>query len=430
MKPLAEALALLLFMGPVLPASAQVWNEETQTIDYVDDQGNVQGSTPATSSTDAAAEKPASDTGASGGVEDLQKMYDKAIASEKESGKTMVWDGDKMVPAPDNLQNPLTPDAMAKGWRPVVVGGEVVGACNGSECTAQGLQPDLFGPPSSGTTADNQNTAANGMINSLLNGGDKGGGNLINSLLNPAGGNSASSNIQIPCAPSTPNCLIDNKKETPPAANPEPSQGNKEAVTDFVTQNATNELAGQNDPNSGTGSPNYGSADNPMTGLAFAPDGSGAFDLPPSAGSTGGKDIGMSGMVAQGNGGDAGRAINCKQAGNCEAVAQSLIDFHEGLKRGRVDGPDDPNAISVAQTSERLRSSAAYREAVGIQERSASGVAAISGALADGAQLDDQGANDAGANFDGTGANRAAIPTKKCSRHIMGRVGVCPDSSD
>lgn len=84
---------------------------------------------------------------------DLQQTYKNALDQEKQTGKTMVWDGATMVPAPKDFQNPLTPDAMAAGWRPVVVNGEVAGACDGSQCTAPVLQPDLFisrqgGPPS------------------------------------------------------------------------------------------------------------------------------------------------------------------------------------------------------------------------------------------------------------------------------------------
>lgn len=400
MKPLAEALAVLLFAGSAAPVFA------ADPIPAEDPPA----ATPA--------DTPAADAGASDPLGDLQKMYDTAIASEKETGKTMVWDGDKMVPAPDNFQNPLTPDAMSAGWRPVVVGGEVVGACNGSMCTAQGLQPDLFGPPSSCTAAD--------CYAALPPDGPKDPAKPEAPVPQDPNAGRLGPNEQGPCPPNNQNCR---DSEPAPEPTPEPTPENKEAVVKNVTEAAEKSLA-DGDPNSGTGSPNYGGAADPggFGPLAFAPDGSGAYNLPPG-GSTGGNGIGGNGVVSQGGpAGDAGRAINCKQAGNCEAVAQSLIDFHEGLKRGRVDGPGDANAISVAQTSERLRTSGAYNEALGIQQRSASGVAAISGALADGAELDDQGASDAGGNFDGTGATRAAIPTKKCDRHIMGRVGVCPGS--
>gem|GEM_PF-7036880 len=75
---------------------------------------------------------------------DPQLTYKRALEQEKHTGKTMVWDGMAMVPAPEGFRNPLTPDAMAAGWRPVVVNGEVVGACDGSQCTSQALQPNLF----------------------------------------------------------------------------------------------------------------------------------------------------------------------------------------------------------------------------------------------------------------------------------------------
>ncbi len=75
---------------------------------------------------------------------DPQQTYKNALEQEKQTGKTMVWDGMTMVPAPEGFRNPLTPHAMAAGWRPVIVNGEVVGACDGSQCTSSALQPGLF----------------------------------------------------------------------------------------------------------------------------------------------------------------------------------------------------------------------------------------------------------------------------------------------
>lgn len=75
---------------------------------------------------------------------DLQQAYKNALEYEKQTGRTMVWDGVTMVPAPEGFRNPLTSDAMAAGWRAVIVNGEVVGACDGSQCTSQALQSGLF----------------------------------------------------------------------------------------------------------------------------------------------------------------------------------------------------------------------------------------------------------------------------------------------
>lgn len=434
MKPLAAALAALLFSGPALPASAQVWNEKTQSYDYVDDQGNVQGSTPASPDAATAAgtsgATPAADAGGAGAMPDPAKVYEAAIASEKESGKTMVWDGDQMVPAPEGFQNPLTPDAMAAGWRPVMSGNEVVGACNGSVCTAQGLQPDLFGgPPASGTTADNLN-ASTTPPDPAPAATPAPGANPPAPMQWNEQGPLAPGQIRLP--PPGQDAPGGNASTPPPAPTPE----NFEAVNNFVTQNAQNELDGQNGPNSGTGSPSYEGADNPMTGMAFAPDGSGAYDLPPGPGVTGGQTLGPDGQIAQGRGTestgstggrDGGRAINCKEAGNCEAVAQNLIDFHQGLKNSRPEGPTDSNVIPVASTEGRLRASPAFLEAEAAQTVGRSAVAAVTGELAEGASLDDQGVTDAGEPF--TGASRTRrnrIPTGNCSQHIMQSVGVCP----
>ncbi|MCL4316065.1 MAG: hypothetical protein M1527_04285 [Gammaproteobacteria bacterium] len=82
---------------------------------------------------------------------DPQQTYKNALEQEKQTGRTMIWDGITMAPAPEGFQNPLTPDAMAAGWRPVVVNGEVVGACDGSQCTSSALQPDLFISQQDGT---------------------------------------------------------------------------------------------------------------------------------------------------------------------------------------------------------------------------------------------------------------------------------------
>lgn len=92
--------------------------------------------------------KPSEDTLGSSSTEPFrnpENVYRAAIAQEKRTGRRMVWNADgAMVPEPDGYDNPLTKQALAAGWRPLVAEGATIGAGNAKQWTSQALQPGLF----------------------------------------------------------------------------------------------------------------------------------------------------------------------------------------------------------------------------------------------------------------------------------------------
>lgn len=400
MKPLALAVAFLVIAAR--PAAAQT-----------DPASGTATDTTAEEATKAAAKAaaPAADES----FPDPAKEYAAALQREKDTGKDQVWDGMKMGDAPEGFKNPMTPEAIAQGWRAVVVNGETVGACNGSMCTSSGLQPDLFGPapPAAGTTADNLNTAGNGLAANAAN--------------PPAGAvpREGDPGFIGPVRPPT-----DQPQENPTeVAATDVSEGNEAGLTETLTNMANNPA--DNTPQGGA--PDGNSADNPNTALAFNDSGN-AFTPgntgggnPQTPDGSNGRSGENSGMIGKG-GGVQGQAVNCAKAGNCDAVAKNLIEYHKGLAGSQPNGPRTEGTDSIASAAANFRAkSPTLREAEALERDGQNGVAAAIGALSEGETMADDASYKTGRRFDNSGSERSHVPTKLCDRHTMGQVGICPE---
>lgn len=107
---------------------------------------------PRAASSAKAAAAPAAAPEKAAAAPTLKDTYKQAISRERREKVLMVWVGESMSPAPAGFENPLTDEAVAAGWRPVLADGKVAGACDGDQCTSESLQPDLFKHAPSGKT--------------------------------------------------------------------------------------------------------------------------------------------------------------------------------------------------------------------------------------------------------------------------------------
>lgn len=413
MKLLAAAAFLAMALAAPRAGHAQVWNEETKTYDYVDDKGNVQGSSPASDKpadkpADPAADKPAGE--AAGGDakygtfaldssgnkvtgDALSKLPPEAQWAMKEKGYSPVLGPNGEVLGYDNGMMCILPDAVGKDYAAAAekakLGPGVQGPCPPSFPNCHSQEPAQPPPPTE--------TAASvaGMIPA-----------------EPGKNHCDQPGPPPPCAP-------DPKKDSAEAKAERERQEADQAVADTTQKGDVNALADALDRR------NKAQSDANKTAYNFGDQGGGLgtpgtqdADSGPGSGPigmSGGQGLGQSGRIggdsgSKGGGGLAGREVTP----DSRALAQSLIDMNKGMANGPADGPSDPNVASVAQLSQRGLGGRAIDAARSLFSTLSENL----GVAADSPETDltDQLATNP---IDGAAANRAPIKVVECKKDTL-----------
>lgn len=395
--PLAAA---FLSMALLASASAQEWNEKTQSIEYKDSEGNVVNP-PSSDKPAAPGEKPATEAAPGGDA----KYGSFALDA---SGNKIT--GEALSKLPPEAQWAMK----EKGYSPVIgPNGEVLGYDNGSMCIlpdAVGREFGLANPkpgPDGNLPAPAGGSAVNvqDMMATLgLKGKDPKDGMLPPPNTPKEGEDFCSANPgRPPCAAvkePTPEEVAANDVK---AADERMSKASQEGDVDATAKaiDDRREAQARADSKNPLGSPGTGES---STGPGPSP-----------IASSGGQNMGPEGRVGGDKGGTPGGGLDGREVqADSRALAQSLIDMNKGMANGPLDGDSDPNVQSVAQVAQR-----------GLGGRALDAARSLFGSLTEnlGAQADapetDLSDQLATSPVDGATANRAAIKVVECRRDTL-----------
>lgn len=404
---------------------AQVWNEETKSYDYVDDKGNVQGSSAAP---DKPADKPADKPG--------------EASPEKPAGEAAGGDAKYGTFALDASGNKITGEALSKlppeaqwamkekGYSPVLgPNGEVLGYDNGMMCILPHAVAGEFALANPGKEAAPTVTAQDAAVDA-----DKGRqqadaqaagrvpkeGDL--DFVGPLSPGFCAAN------PSAPACAGDKKEEEKSPediAAAEKSAAEKKAADAVAAGDRDAAIAALNKRNAaedrmtteaGDVGGNKGGRNGGFGFSTFGGPGGGlASDGPaPRTPSGGGAPLGQEGRVG-GDGDSTGGGIAGKQVrASAEQEADAMLAFKKGMDAGPLEGDSDPNVQSVAQVANRGLGGRAMDAARSLFSTLSENL----GVAADSPETDltDQLATNP---IDGAAANRAPIKVVECRKDTL-----------